>query len=151
MARYPFFSALIRVYSPPKGAYKASHSWFEARILRSSQRQMVPLTNTVLSADTLNQHLSRIEVLNPNPECERERGWLIQKNVQASSVPRIHVCIWDREGLLNPEEEAQVELKGRGQGLGEGFVESLREGDRVAIVARAQVSLFCFLFSFLWF
>jgi hypothetical protein len=64
--------------------------------------------------------------------------WLIQRNVTSSSQVRQHEIIWDQNSMLaDGDEDADV-----GKGCGKGFLDALRPGDSIAVVARALVCIF---------
>lgn len=62
------------------------------------------------------------------PQWEGSHSWFLQANHMANVNPVIHEIVWGREG----EWEG-----GEGSGKGEGFVENLEPGDRIAVWARA--------------
>ncbi len=74
-----------------------------------------------------------------SPYKSKNRRWVAQRNVVASSHIRDHEVIWSdlssAEGGSEPEYD---ETHGSGRGLG--FVKTLQAGDRIALVARALVS-----------
>lgn len=74
------------------------------------------------------------------PDDENSDTWMIQRNERASGEFQLHTVVWTDE-----EEEAvdeSITLNETGRGLGRGFVRSLEKDDRIAVMARAQVS-FC--------
>jgi hypothetical protein len=71
-----------------------------------------------------------------NPDDENSYTWNIQRNERANGEFQLHTVVWT-------EEEEAVDksiLNETGGGLGRGFVRSLMKEDRIAIMARAQVS-----------
>ena len=72
------------------------------------------------------------------PDDENSDTWIIQSNERANEEFQLHTVVWTDE-----EEEADDEsnlMNETGGGLGRGFVRSLMKEDRIAIMARAQVS-----------
>jgi hypothetical protein len=64
--------------------------------------------------------------------------WLIQRNVTSSSRVRQHEIIWDQNSMLvDGDEDTDA-----GKGSGKGFLDALRPGDSIAVVARALVCIF---------
>ncbi|KAF8992156.1 hypothetical protein BDQ17DRAFT_1254220 [Cyathus striatus] len=96
------------------GTYNPSWTWFEAGIIRP-----------VLSDTTY----VRGEIMLPPGIPKR---WEVQRNVHASRSRRLHEVIWT-PGTLHKENPPTVD----GKGAGAGFIESLRPGDCICIMARA--------------
>ena len=65
--------------------------------------------------------------------------WPIQHNVHVSSVFERHEVIWTDEDSF--DEVAEANAAKHGSGTGRGFVSTLAEGDRVAVVVRTRVSV----------
>jgi hypothetical protein len=65
--------------------------------------------------------------------------WPIQHNVQVSSAFKCHEVTWTDEDSFDEVTEANAAK--RGSGTGRGFLSTLAEGDRVAVVVRARVSV----------
>jgi hypothetical protein len=118
-----------------------SFTWFEASILRPMDiHQPLPRSPTNLSnsidASTLHQ-LGWAEISNPHDE--RNRRWRVQANATLLH-PQVHQVTWVRTyqvGNITLEDEFDART---GKGSGFGFVESLKSGDRIALVGRALVS-----------
>lgn len=116
------------------GTYNSSYTWFEASILRPSANDPVlpslpyeshpkPKVNCLSSF-----HYDLVpSTTNPSPN-EEACVWHIQSNLVAQNNEREHEVEW-RAG--NEQES------GPGEGDGKGFLESLKQGDRVGVWARA--------------
>ena len=71
------------------------------------------------------------------PDDENSDTWSIQRNERANGDFQLHTVVWTED------EEAVNEsilMNETGRGLGRGFVRSLMKEDRIAVMARAQVS-----------
>ena len=74
------------------------------------------------------------------PDDKNSDTWQIQRNERSMGEFQLHTVVWTEE-----EEEAvdeSVLMNETGRGLGRGFVRSLMKDDRIAVMARAQVSIF---------
>ncbi|KAF2087634.1 hypothetical protein K490DRAFT_65464 [Saccharata proteae CBS 121410] len=127
---------LVKIKSVSFRTYRASYTWFEARILRREPGDcVIPEWQNDMTAPT------RIV---PDPETEAPRfrrhgwafvehngrqGWKIQHNVTARPHYRVHEVEWNVNKPMDPIE---------GTGDGDGFVETLKPGDRIAVYARAM-------------
>ncbi|KAF8875894.1 hypothetical protein BD779DRAFT_1475853 [Infundibulicybe gibba] len=113
-----------------------AYTWFEAIILRPKQG-----AGSKKMADNFLEHTEKESDLPPSEEIEKfgftygasslDGGgakWMLQRNTIASDIPMDHEIIWTKGGAFGDA----------GSGGGSGFVAALREGDRVAIIARAQ-------------
>ena len=79
------------------------------------------------------------------PDDENSDVWNIQRNERANKEFQLHTVVWTEE-----EEEVDDEsilMNETGRGLGRGFLRSLMKEDRIAVIARAQVSWFLYLFD----
>ncbi|KAG5637062.1 hypothetical protein H0H81_005943 [Sphagnurus paluster] len=121
-----------------QGTYNACYSWFEAGIVRAHGavsalqeaseepgRGAAVFNKVAFSGDPPR------EVMNPlDPGRKR---WFLQFNAHASSHLRTHEVLWTKD-----DNDVQARARERGAGTGDGFVGRLTQGDRVAIIARAQ-------------
>ena len=90
----------------------------------------------------------------PNPEVvtvkipgdEDSDAWIIQQNERANEEFQLHTVVWTEEEE-ETEDESTLTMNETGSGLGRGFVRSLMKEDRIAVMARAQVSWFLSLFN----
>lgn len=138
--------------------YRNSYTWFEASILRPptstspSVFQEPPewITSTALYGPTnitsrVGSDSGWVEL--SSPYRTKSRRWLVQMNAQASHHIRHHEVVWSstdasttaalRSGNVGGAE--YDEKTGSGRGLG--FVDNLQSGDRIALIARALVSV----------
>jgi hypothetical protein len=86
--------------------------------------------------DTKDPNYELVTVKLPNDE--NADIWTIQRNKRAFGGFELHTVVWTEE------EEAVDEsiwINETGRGFGGGFVSSLKMNDRIAVMARAQVSL----------
>ena len=77
----------------------------------------------------------------PNPWRSGSKVWHLQRNVRASSQETLHEITWTDEDDPEKKENTKQVLKDTGTGWGYGFVRQLKPGDRIAIYARARVSI----------
>ncbi|KAL0959988.1 hypothetical protein HGRIS_011645 [Hohenbuehelia grisea] len=99
-----------------KGSYRETWSWFEAAIIRNGE----PKGELGLSELQFNG----------------KSRWDLQRNRHAFGDRQEHVVTWFKS--TNHDEALTSVLLTRGSGPGIGFVDALREGDQVAIIARAR-------------
>ena len=93
----------------------------------------------------ITEALKRLDEKNPNPEVvtvktpndENSDRWNIQRNERANKEYQLHTVVWTEEEEADDEPTLMNET---GRGLGRGFVRSLMKEDRIAVMARAQVS-----------
>ncbi|XP_006456293.1 hypothetical protein AGABI2DRAFT_195472 [Agaricus bisporus var. bisporus H97] len=125
-----------------KNVYRNSYTWFEASIIRSSSSSSSqPLwlfealhkpvnlyTTSLTPAPSSRCSITELH----SPYKNRKKRWLVQMNVQASRHVRRHDIMW----YPNSPHELEYDEK-TGSGRGFGFVDALRAGDRIALVARA--------------
>jgi hypothetical protein len=71
------------------------------------------------------------------PDDENSDTWNIQRNERADEEFQLHTVVWTEEEEAVDESALMNET---GRGLGRGFVKSLMKEDRIAVIARAQVS-----------
>ena len=94
---------------------------------------------TVRIYQALDRRYPNPEVVTVNtPDDENSDTWTIQRNERANGEFQLHTVVWTEE-----EEEVDDEsivMNETGGGLGRGFVRSLMKEDRIAVMARAQVS-----------
>ncbi|KAF8657970.1 hypothetical protein AX16_002131 [Volvariella volvacea WC 439] len=102
--------------------YDGAWSWFDAIILSEAESQSLRLRDLVKPGDV---NMGDIQDLD-------NRTWVVQRNKRADPEERTHEVVWKRGECrpLNMDED--------GSGNGPGFVESLKGGDRIALVARAR-------------
>jgi hypothetical protein len=79
----------------------------------------------------------------PNPWRTGSKVWHLQRNVRASPQEALHEITWTDRDDPEKKEETTEALHTTGTGWGYGFVRELTPGDRIAIYARAQVSISC--------
>ncbi|KAJ8089253.1 hypothetical protein PM082_014501 [Marasmius tenuissimus] len=127
------------------GTYHNSYTWFEATILQPT---------TTSSLDILNFEDSwpngvRLTSATPSDALDvlREHGvqfrstmdervvWKVHNNITARSEPQEYCVEWVAGEKVDLTEEK--EGMGIGMGDGEGFVQSLKHGDKIALWARA--------------
>lgn len=121
----------------PPGHYLSS-TWFEASILRPSGIPR-PLPRSAINMNNpLNlRKLGWTEICNPRDR--NGRRWQVQAN-STESLPKFHSVTW--EPTLDAGEatfDDRCDLK-TGKGSGLGFIQTLRAGDRIALIGRASVS-----------
>ena len=63
------------------------------------------------------------------------KRWVVQRNLVASSTVREYRVVWKDDDCETLEGKELLE----GCGCGTGFLDALRPGDRIAVVARAKV------------
>ena len=137
--------------SEDAGRYEGSYTWFEAIIVRdfnhvlTSSSSLGPGSSHYhanLETERIHQALDG-KYPHPNvvtvktPDDEKSDAWNIQRNERANGEFQLHTVVWTEE------EEAVDEsilMNETGRGLGRGFVRSLMKEDRIAVMARAQVS-----------
>jgi hypothetical protein len=139
--------------SPAPDRYRNSYTWFEASILRpaAASQQQPPWLFDALHQPISLYATSLAPAPSPrgpiaelhSPYKNRNKRWLVQMNVQASRHIRRHDITWHAN---SPPHTAEYDDK-TGSGRGLGFVDSLRAGDRIALVARALASLSLSLYS----
>ncbi|KAF8647546.1 hypothetical protein AX16_006635 [Volvariella volvacea WC 439] len=102
--------------------YAGSWSWFDAVVL--SESESVDLQDPVKPGD-----IKEIQDLN-------NRAWVVQRNQRAQEEQKTHEVVWKR-GVYQPLK-SNKNGAGNGSKRGAKFVESLKGGDRIALVARAR-------------
>ena len=111
-----------------------------------------PASNADLETIRIHQALDKeyphpqvITVKPPDDEENSVDTWDIQRNERANKEFQLHTVVWTEEEEEEEEEavdESVLVLRPEtGRGLGRGFVRSLMKEDRIAVMARAQVSL----------
>ncbi|KAF8466732.1 hypothetical protein BDZ91DRAFT_657652 [Kalaharituber pfeilii] len=119
------------------GEYAASWTWFEACILRPSSAT-TSTSQSVKSSDRWRYLTTPTTGGLENPAFKVRVGdidvsrWVVQRNARANSEEREHVVEWRKGARERPGWPAD------GKGSGEGFVEALKEGDRVVLIGRAM-------------
>jgi hypothetical protein len=154
------FPFLMDCMSGLVDTYRNSYTWFEASIIRPTHHPSSPLPGWI--SDTVTQgpiNLNNTTIITADddecgiteltsPYSRQNKRWLVQMNVQASRHIKRHDVIWTREseaearfnGDPSEEDPAPEYNKETGSGRGKGFVQTLRAGDRISLVARALVS-----------
>jgi hypothetical protein len=143
-----FFKYLHR-----SGRYEGSYTWFEAVIVRDFIEHAAtpgPSDEIELIRQALNRRGSEGD--NNSAECEvvtvetpddnNSDIWQIQRNERSAGEFQLHTVVWTEEEEAVDES---VLMNERGRGLGRGFVRSLMKDDRIAVMARAQVSICLYL------
>ncbi|KAF8876561.1 hypothetical protein BD779DRAFT_1560101 [Infundibulicybe gibba] len=121
------------------GPYDGAWSWFEAIILRPTSLSQIDkheemLNNLLLEykeklALPLEDDLQALGFTYGRSSLnDGDAQWMVQCNARADGTTRDHKITWSMDGASGDA----------GFGDGAGFVSALREGDRVAVVARAQ-------------
>lgn len=82
-------------------------------------------------------HCKVVTVKTPNDE--NSDTWDIQRNKRSTKRVQLHTVVWTEEVEEDVNESTLMNETGRG--LGRGFVRSLMKDDRIAVMARAQVSV----------
>ncbi|KAK1217872.1 hypothetical protein PQX77_019463 [Marasmius sp. AFHP31] len=132
------------------GTYHNSHTWFEASILWPvvNSEADVPLFANLRSDGsqfTYTKALEAREMFLDNGLQFKSAGdknvvWKVHNNITAQSEPREYCVEWVAGGKVDLTEEKEgMEV---GIGDGEGFIECLKPGDRIALWARAEVNEF---------
>ena len=81
------------------------------------------------------------------PEDENSDTWNIQRNERANAEFQEHTVVWtEGEEELEEVVDDSIVMNETGRGLGKGFVKSLMKEDRIAVMARALVSILSFVF-----
>ena len=78
------------------------------------------------------------------PDDDDSDAWNIQRNERAEKQFQLHTVVWTEE---EETEDESILMNETGRGLGRGFVRSLMKEDRIAVIARAQVSWSFVLFN----
>lgn len=78
-----------------------------------------------------------------NPYNQNSDTWNIQRNKRAATITpkrvlELRTVVWTVD-----EEVADESMDETGRGSGRGFLSSLMKDDRIAVMARAQVSVIC--------
>ena len=148
------------------GAYEESHTWFEAVIVRKVMYEH-PATgpsHALLETEWIRQalnfragdmkypHCEVVTVKTPNDQ--NSDTWKIQRNKRAATITpkrifELRTVVWMEEDKAAQADES-ILMDKTGKGLGRGFVGSLMKDDRIAIMARAQVSVCINWFSTAW-
>lgn len=131
------------------GTYRASYTWFEAAILRP--RNGDPNTPCRIADEVRKNGLT--DVTDPNrpfPETgwelvpqpyNREGNWEVQINKGSWAHEEEHIVEWNGDekfpGGSEPDTTMDWDLE-TGRGFGVGFLKSLKPGDRVVLLAKAQ-------------
>lgn len=135
------------------GKYMGSWTWFEAAIIREVEGDT--RNEQSGSTDSLQSHIQRIMnesgettedgmqvVIVKNPRKPDSRIWHVQRNIRALRNDTIHEVTWSDEDYEEPGEDEMKFIDMTGAGRGIGFVQSLKHGDRIAVLARAMVNAF---------
>jgi hypothetical protein len=130
------------------GRYQQAYTWFEAVIVRDFVPHVLTLDDpgpTYANLETVRIHHA-LDRKYPHPEVvtvktpddENCDTWNIQLNERAHEEFQLHTVVWTEEEEVVDDESVLKNETGRG--LGRGFVRSLMKEDRIAVMARAQVS-----------
>ena len=115
--------------------YVGSRTWFEAAIIRdddpSIEEYLLGLDTTQVAQQ---KELPKVLSVEVGTAPDGSTRWPIQHNVRDSPVYKRHEVIWT-------DEVTEADAAKHGSGTGRGFVSTLAEGDRVAVVVRARVSV----------
>jgi hypothetical protein len=122
------------------GTYVGSWTWFEAAIIRDDDPS---IGEYLLELDTMHvaeqKELPKVHSVEVGTAPNRSTRWPIQHNVNVSSAFKCHEVTWTDEDSFDEVTEANA--RKHGSGTGRGFLSTLVEGDRVAVVVRALVSV----------
>lgn len=93
-------------------------------------------------------HCEVVTVKSPNDQ--NSDTWNIQRNKRAATITpkrnfELHTVFWTEKEAGDESESILMDETGRGSGRG--FVRSLMKDDRIAVIARAQVSVSINYFS----
>jgi hypothetical protein len=119
----------MRGYMPPAAQLDNVYTWVK-------RYEPSPWFFGWFGGKELVQLLTLKTVKNPNKNSDT---WDIQRNRRAFHERQTHVVVWTKEVDKEVDEKATYEATG--SSLGIDFVKSLRPGDRIAVLARAQVSI----------
>ena len=129
--------------------YAGSYSWFEAVIIRDFTQDLTLELGPSYAANfetfRLHQALDRKyphpEVVTvKTPDDENCDTWNIQRNERANEEFQLHTVVWTEDDSEEAAFDESILANETGKGLGRGFVRSLMKEDRIAVMARAQVS-----------
>lgn len=137
-----------------KGTYRCSWTWFEAAILRGSRvcrleedlvKTEEPVNITDPAVPYPEEGLEEVGVTVVGEELAEEvkTRWRVQSNVNSHRDPTEHVIEWfphqkiPEEVLSDPGNTNSEEDVRTGHGFGIGFVDALKPGDRLVLIARA--------------
>jgi len=141
------------------GAYEGSYTWFEAVIVREimyKQRTTGP-SYAQVEIEWIRQALNFRADYKKYPHCEvvtvktpndqNSDTWNIQRNKRAATITpkrtfELHTVVWTA-GEEAADESILMDKTGRGSGRG--FVSSLMNDDRIAVMARAK----CFSYNYI--
>ncbi|KAF8466733.1 hypothetical protein BDZ91DRAFT_782870 [Kalaharituber pfeilii] len=121
------------------GEYSASWTWFEAcgaPKLRLAEQLQIGSVNLMNHATHFPEKgWEEIKTRVGDVDVSR---WVVQRNARAKNEPREHVVEWRKGGGQARALTEGLEWGEDGKGFGKGFVEALREGDRVVLVGRSM-------------
>jgi hypothetical protein len=120
------------------GTYVASWTWFEAAIIRDDDPNIEEYLLGLHTMQVAQQKaLPKVLSVEVGKAPDGSTRWPIQYNIQVSSAFKRHEVTWTDEDRFNKVTEANAAK--HGSGTGRGFLSTLAQGDRVAVVARARV------------
>ena len=149
------------------GPYENSYTWFEAFIVRSyrdasgkdtantkeikaileerdAHPRVVPggllLREKVFNGSNPARTMILGTVANPRAHAGASDVWDVQRNRRADSQEQTHEVVWVPQAEPSSSKEEAKYFMETGSRMGVGFVDALQPGDRVAVLARAQVS-----------
>ena len=128
------------------GTYVGSWTWFEAAIIRDDDPSIEEYLSGLDTMRVVQQkELPKVLSVEVGTAPDGSTRWPIQHNVHVSSAFKRHEVIWTDEDSF--DEDTEADAVKHGSGTGRGFVSTLAEGDRVAVVVRARVSVLTILNS----
>jgi len=133
------------------GVYGGSWTWFDAFIIRDADKSESEVISGLRFTRSRREHVQFVAQNTASGTGEEVQAWEIQRNVRAFGGRSVmHKVTWTLENgdaLWESDWDRQPsaadvgrwDMKGHGGGVG--FLSSLRNDDRIAIVANARVSL----------
>lgn len=98
------------------------------------------LREKVFAASTPARTITLSTVANPRASTGRPDVWEVQRNRRADSHEQAHDVVWVTQAKAISANKEAKHFRETGSMMGVGFVDALQPGDRVAVLARAQVS-----------
>ncbi|KAI5795671.1 hypothetical protein EDC01DRAFT_653135 [Geopyxis carbonaria] len=128
-----------------QGTHRNSWTWFEAGIMRGEGAEVwEEKTAEARGVDVTNAETQWPEEMLLKREGRDDRVWMLQRNINSSTNEEEHVIEWPwKQEELQAVQEAEEDFDGEwsresGSGVGEGFIQALKPGDRIVLFARAM-------------